>query len=181
MVLIIAAIGVSGSGKTVTLEYLISQLSAQGYRIGAIKHIHRENFTIDREGSNTWRFSKAGSKVTVAVSPEEIAIIQKTNTGFNDLDKIIKQLEGQIDILFIEGFKETVLKRENILKIITAKAADDLKLMLKEAVPPILAITGIIAKSKPSSDTIPFIDLPDEGQQLVALIKKNLGGKVKGE
>ena len=78
MVVVIAAVGISGSGKTTTLEYLISQLSSEGYRVGAIKHIHREGFTIDKEGTNTWRFSKAGSKITVAISPEEIAIIEKT-------------------------------------------------------------------------------------------------------
>ena len=67
MVVVIAAVGVSGSGKTTTLEYLISHLSNEGYRVGAIKHIHRESFTIDKEGTNTWRFSKAGSKITVAI------------------------------------------------------------------------------------------------------------------
>jgi molybdopterin-guanine dinucleotide biosynthesis protein MobB len=95
MVVVIAAVGISGSGKTTTLEYLISHLSSEGYKVGAIKHIHRENFTIDKEGTNTWRFSKAGSKITVAISPEEIAIIEKTNNSLNDLDKVIKFLENE--------------------------------------------------------------------------------------
>ena len=78
MATLIAAVGISGSGKTTTFEYLISKLTSEGYKVGAIKHIHREGFTIDREGTNTWRFTKAGSKITVAFSPEEIAIIKKT-------------------------------------------------------------------------------------------------------
>ena len=93
MVTLIAAIGISGSGKTTTLEYLISHLSSEGYNVGAIKHIHREGFTIDKEGTNTWRFTQAGSKITVAFSPEEIAIIRKTKTSDDDLDKILKLLE----------------------------------------------------------------------------------------
>ena len=72
MVIVIAAIGISGSGKTTTLEYLISHLTSEGYRVGAIKHIHREGFTIDKEGTNTWRFTKAGSKITVAISPDHL-------------------------------------------------------------------------------------------------------------
>ena len=73
----VAAVGVSGSGKTVTLEYLISRLSAEGYKIGSIKHVHHQGFTMDKEGTNTWRYAKAGAKVIVAISPEEIDVIKK--------------------------------------------------------------------------------------------------------
>ncbi len=164
MVVVIAAVGISGSGKTTTVEYLISKLSSEGYRVGAIKHIHRESFTIDQEGKNTWRFSQAGAKITVAISPEEIAIIEKTNAALNDLDKTVKYLESQkIDVVFIEGFHSYISKRPEILKIITAKTPEDLEKTIKEAVPPILAITGLIAKNKPQTSKIPYIDLPEEG------------------
>jgi molybdopterin-guanine dinucleotide biosynthesis adapter protein len=172
MVVIIAAVGISGSGKTTTLEYLISQLSSKGYRIGAIKHIHRGGFTIDKEGTNTWRFSKAGSKITVAISPEEIAIIEKTNAALNDLDKILKLLESEkLDIIFIEGFHSFISKKPEILKIITAKNPEDLEKTLKESVPPILAITGVIAKNKPQENKIPYINLPEEGAKLLEIVK----------
>jgi molybdopterin-guanine dinucleotide biosynthesis protein B len=175
MVVIIAAVGVSGSGKTTTLEYLISKLSGEGYRIGAIKHIHREGFTIDKEGTNTWRFSQAGAKITVAVSPEEIAIIEKTNHALNDFDKITKYLEGEmLDIIFIEGFHSFISKRQEILKIITAKDSIDLEKTLKEAVPPILAIAGLIAKDKTKESKIPYVDLPNDEEKLLEIVKSHL-------
>jgi molybdopterin-guanine dinucleotide biosynthesis protein MobB len=178
MTTLIAAIGISGSGKTTTLEYLISNLTSEGYRVGAIKHIHREGFTIDREGTNTWRFTKAGSKITVAFSPEEIAIIKKTETSIDDIDKVIKELENeQLDIIFIEGFKGSISKRPDILKIIAAKNQEDLQTTLKETVPPILAITGLITKNKPPENKIPIINLPDEGNKLLEIIKKHLPTK----
>jgi molybdopterin-guanine dinucleotide biosynthesis protein MobB len=180
MVIVIAAIGISGSGKTTTLEYLISRLTSEGYRVGAIKHIHREGFTIDKEGTNTWRFTKAGSKITVAISPEEIAIIEKTNASLNDLDKVVKHLESEkLDVIFIEGFHSFISKRPEILKVITAKKPEDLKRTLKETVPPILAITGLIAKNKPPASEIPFINLPDEGAQLIELVKNHLVAREK--
>jgi len=178
MVTLIAAIGISGSGKTTTLEYLISHLTSEGYKVGAIKHIHREGFTIDREGTNTWRFTQAGSKITVAFSPEEIAIIKKTKASLDDLDKVLKMLESeQLDIIFIEGFKGSISKRPDIVKIISAKNTDDLETTLKQSVPPIIAITGLVAKNKPSASEIPFINLPDEGTQLIELVKKHLNTK----
>lgn len=180
MVVVIAAVGISGSGKTTTLEYLISHLSSEGYRVGAIKHIHREGFTIDKEGTNTWRFSKAGSKITVAISPEEIAIIEKTNASLNDLDKVIKLLESEkLDIIFIEGFHSFISKRPEILKIITAKVSEDLEKTLKESVPPILAITGLIAKNKPQTNKIPYINLPEEVDKLLELVKNHLQNSEK--
>jgi molybdopterin-guanine dinucleotide biosynthesis protein B len=175
MAVIIATVGISGSGKTTTLEYLISHLSNENCRIGAIKHIHRENFTMDKEGTNTWRFSKAGSKITVAISPEEIAIIEKTSNSLNDLDKIIKFLENEkLDIIFIEGFKEEISKRPEIRKIITAKTSEDLQKTLDNTVPPILAISGLIAKTEHHSNDIPYISLPEEGSKLLEIVRSHL-------
>jgi len=175
MVLTIAAVGVSGSGKTTTLEYLISALSSEGYKVGAIKHIHREGFTVDKEGTNTYRFSKAGSKITVAISPEEIAIIEKTDHALKDFDKVTQYLDNEkLDVVFVEGFHDFISKRPKILKIITAKDPVGLEKTLRETVPPILAITGLIAKENPQTDGIPCIDLPRDKKRLLDIVKSNL-------
>src|SRR5208283_290351 len=176
-VLVIAAVGVSGSGKTVTLEYLISQLSAEGYKIGSIKHVHHKGFTMDKEGTNTWRYAKAGSKVIVAISPEEIDIIKKTQMALNDLDQIIALLEQEkLDVVFIEGFHSLIAKRQDVPKIITAKDQNGLKQTLEGTVQPILAIAGIVAQntSDPTYTGIPIIKVPEDGQKLVELVKKQL-------
>ena len=167
----------SGSGKTVTLEYLISHLSAEGYKIGSIKHVHHKGFTVDKEGTNTWRYAKAGSKVIVAISPDEIDIIKKTEMALNDLDKIIALLEQEkLDIVFIEGFHSLIAKRQDVPKIITAKDQDGLEQTLKGTVQPILAIAGIVAlnTSIPAYTSIPIIKVPENGQTLIELIKKQL-------
>ncbi len=169
--------GVSGSGKTVTLEYLISQLSAEGYQIGSIKHVHHKGFTMDKEGTNTWRYAKAGSKVIVAISPEEVDIIKKTEMALNDLDQIIALLEKEkLDIIFIEGFHSLIAKRTDVPKIITAKNQEGLEETLQGTAEPIIAIAGITAKN--ATDTmygkIPIIKIPEEGQKLLALVKKQL-------
>ena len=176
-VLVIAAVGASGSGKTVTLEYVISRLSAEGYKIGSIKHVHHKGFTMDKEGTNTWRYANAGSKVIVAISPDEIDIIKKTQMPLDDLDEIIALLKQEkLDIVFIEGFHSLIAKRQDVPKIITAKDQNSLERTLVGTVQPILAIAGVVAQN--TSDTtynsIPIIKVPENGQKLVKLVKKQL-------
>ncbi|MCW4010331.1 MAG: molybdopterin-guanine dinucleotide biosynthesis protein B [Candidatus Bathyarchaeota archaeon] len=180
MVLVVAAVGTSGSGKTTTLEYLISHLSAEGYKIGSIKHVHHEGFTMDKEGTNTWRYAKAGSKVIVAISPEEIAMLKKTDAALNDLDQVIALLEReQLDVVFIEGFHSLIAKRTDVPKIITAEDEANLKRTLEGTAEPILAVTGVISQNKPqiSGFSIPILDLKTDGKQLLQLIKGYLKAK----
>ena len=177
MVLVVAGVGVSGSGKTVTLEYLVGRLSAEGYKIGSIKHVHHKGFTMDKEGTNTWRYAKAGAKVIVAISPEEIDIIRKTELALDNLDQITALLEGEkLDIVFIEGFHSLIAKRQDVPKIITAKDQNGLEQTLEGTVQPIIAIAGIVAKNSSSQtyNDIPIIKVPEEGQKLVDLVKKQL-------
>jgi len=173
-VLVVAAVGASGSGKTTTLEYLISRFTDEGYSVGTIKHIHHKGFSIDRKGTNTWRYAQAGSKVVVAISPQEIDIIKKTQRELKDLDKIVSLLDKEnLDIVFIEGFHSLIAKRQDVAKIITAKDEADLQRTLQGTVSPILAATGLVAQnsSKPSFQDIPLIKVREENEKLVGLIR----------
>lgn len=185
MVLVVAAVGVSGSGKTVTLEYLISRLSGEGFKIGSIKHVHHMGFTMDSEGTNTWRYAKAGSKVIVAISPEEIDIIKKTQMALNDLDRIIALLKDEkLDVIFIEGFHSLIAKRQDVPKIVTAKDEDGLKQTLEGTVGPIIAIAGVVAKNSTAIayGDIPMIKIPEDGQKLLDLVKNHLSqSKLSGK
>ncbi len=182
MVLVVAAVGVSGSGKTVTLEYLISQLSTEGYKVGTIKHVHHKGFTMDTPGKNTYRFAQAGSKIVVAISPEEVAIIKKTQQEPENLNQIIALLEKeQLDIVFIEGFHGLIAKRADIPKIITAKNPEGLAETLQGTVEPILAVSGVIAKTTDAQTirNLPVIKIPEDGKQLTELVKQQIKKQAK--
>ena len=135
---------------------------------------------MDKEGTNTWRYAKAGSKVIVAISPEEVAIIKKIEMALEDLDQMTNLLKDEkLDIVFVEGFHSLIAKRQDVPKIITAKDEEGLKQTLEGTVEPILAVAGIVAKilETPTYQTIPVIKVPEEGQRLVELVKAQLKKK----
>jgi molybdopterin-guanine dinucleotide biosynthesis adapter protein len=175
MVLIVAAVGRSGSGKTVTLEYLISQLTKEGYRVGAIKHVHHKGFTIDTEGKNTWRYTQAGAKIVAAISPDEVAIIKKTPQKLNNLDQIIETISKDgLDLIFIEGYHGLIAKKGDISKIIVAKDLESLKETMEGTVEPILAVSGLVAKNMDAAtiEGLQVIRIPEDGKRLVELVKQ---------
>jgi molybdopterin-guanine dinucleotide biosynthesis protein MobB len=181
MVLVIAAVGKSGSGKTTTLEYLISNLASEGYKIGAIKHIYHKDFKMDKEGTNTWRYAKAGAKVITAVSAEKIVVIKRKKVTLNKLEQVLELLGNEeLDDIKLEGFRGLIEKRTDVLKIITATDKDSLRETLDETIQPIIAIAGVIGHQKPKFELeIPILNIPEEGKQLVKLVKEQLRTKEK--
>ncbi|MCL2643250.1 MAG: molybdopterin-guanine dinucleotide biosynthesis protein B [Candidatus Bathyarchaeota archaeon] len=178
MVLIVAVVGRSGSGKTVVIEYLIKYFSEGGYRVGAVKHVHHRGFTVDTEGKNTWRYAQAGARVVAAVSPDEVAVMFKKTfcEGGDSLDQLIEVLGGELlDIVFIEGYRDLVAKRVDVLKVVTAKDVVCLQEMLEEGVvESILAVSGLVAKNSEEfleGLKYPVVKVPEEGHVLVDLIK----------
>jgi len=180
MVPVIAVVGTSGSGKTTTIEYLVSRLSKDGFKIGSIKHIHHADFSMDTKGTDTWKHTHAGTTLTAAIAPTEIAMIKKTDTSKYGLDEVISLFDKEkLDIIFVEGFHGLVAKRKDIAKIIVAKNQEDLERRLEGTIPPILAVTGLVAKRKTDlpSLKIPVVDLINEGDLLVKLVKNYISCK----
>ncbi|MFQ5715926.1 MAG: molybdopterin-guanine dinucleotide biosynthesis protein B [Nitrospinales bacterium] len=94
--------GYTGTGKTTLLERLIKRFRSEGIRIGYYKHdAHR--FTIDREGKDTFRCSRAGAEMVAINDPTHFAVI-----GDDDFKKtaVTHALE-QCDCILIEGYKKS--------------------------------------------------------------------------
>ena len=180
MVPVIAVVGTSGSGKTTTIEYLVSRLSKDGFKIGSVKHIHHADFSMDTKGTDTWRHTHAGTTLTAAIAPTEIVMIRKTDTSKYGLDEVIGLFDKEkLDVIFVEGLHGLVAKREDIAKIIVAKNQEDLERRLEGTIPPILAVTGLVAKKKTNLPNlkIPVVDLINEGDLLVKLVKNYISDK----
>ncbi len=136
---------------------------------------------MDQEGTNTWRYAQAGAKVIVAISPEEIAVLRKTEAAISSLDQIIVLLAREnLDVVFIEGFHRLIAKRTDVPKIITADDEENLKRTLEGTAEPILAVTGVISENKPELGWLktPLLNLETDGDKLVELVKTLLKDKI---
>lgn len=169
--LLIAVIGSKKSGKTAMVEYLISGLTKRGFIVAAIKHVHHARFTIDSEGKDSWRFAKAGAKQVAVISPEEIAIIEKTQYGERYLDKVIAALkEDGADVIVLEGFKSQVGERP-VYKIVTAHDRAELECLAKGLRGPVLAYSLLEQKAK-EIDSVPVVKLPEDDEALLDKITR---------
>ena len=174
---VLAIIGTSNSGKTSTVEYLVTNLVKKGLTIGSAKHVHHPDFSIDVDGKDTWRHANAGSKRVVCLSEDEVAIIRKEKGPEYKLKDILKLFQDEeFDLIILEGFHWIVSSRREVIKIVTAKDEEDAKKRLNGTIPPILAITGKISNilRGKSIQKIPIIDLKDEGVQLLDLVLKQV-------
>ncbi len=106
----------SGTGKTTLLEKVIRALKARGVRLAVVKHDgHR--FEIDREGKDTWRFTRAGADITAISSPEQTAYLQR---GELSLEQVLDMVRA-VDLILVEGYKDGPLPQIGIARAATGK------------------------------------------------------------
>jgi molybdopterin-guanine dinucleotide biosynthesis protein MobB len=176
--LIIAVIGSRQSGKTTAIETITKGLTKRGRKVAAIKHISEEDFTMDTEQKDTWRYTQSGAQTVVSIAPHEIAIIRKVDTAKFSLNQVIGICENNYDLLILEGFRKLVEKEPTVQKIIAAKTVEEV-LEASKRYKPILAFVG----SLPSQATklqIPYINPSKEPEKLVNLVDEKLEASIKG-
>ncbi len=107
---IISIVGSSGSGKTTMIEGLIAELKQRGYKVAIIKHSHHVD-DLDIAAKDTWRFTKAGSELSVINSLDHLAIYKRMEHYFEP-EEISNFILWDYDLILTEGFKGS-----NYLKI----------------------------------------------------------------
>jgi len=176
---IVAVAGSKQSGKTTAIETLVHGLTKRGYRIATVKHIPEADFTIDTEGKDTWRHARAGASTVVSVAPNELAIIKKVDTTKYGLSEIIRNLEDDVDITILEGFRKLVEQNPAVPKIVAAKTTNEI-LEASKRCKPILSFVGPIP-TEAAKLNIPYIDILKEPERLVDMVDKKLVASVEKE
>lgn len=110
----------SGTGKTTLIEKLIRRLKEEGLRVAVIKHdVH--GFDIDHEDKDTWRFTQAGSDMTIIGSVQSTACIERGGKSFCEVAAMVRD----VDIILVEGYKREKLTRIGVCREATGKGFTD--------------------------------------------------------
>ncbi|MDO9577811.1 MAG: molybdopterin-guanine dinucleotide biosynthesis protein B [Candidatus Cloacimonadales bacterium] len=134
--------GYHRTGKTTVVVELIKELKSRGYKVVSIKDIHSENFTMEKEGSNSWKHWQASGDVVIARGQNETYMIWHRSLSLNEmLDKL------DADWVVVEGMRSEALPR-----IICAENQNELEELIDGTV---FAISG-----KYSDDHVFYKDLP---------------------
>ncbi|WP_238590729.1 molybdopterin-guanine dinucleotide biosynthesis protein B [Paenibacillus beijingensis] len=93
--------GFSNSGKTTLITRLAAWYEGRGIRVAVIKHDAHGHYK-ELPGTDSSKFIASGASSVVVVSPEETRIYERQSIG---LQERLKRMEGQYDLVLIEGFK----------------------------------------------------------------------------
>jgi molybdopterin-guanine dinucleotide biosynthesis protein B/molybdopterin-guanine dinucleotide biosynthesis protein len=107
----VSIVAKSGTGKTTLLEKLIAELKTRGYRVGTVKH-DAHSFSIDHEGKDSWRLTRAGADTMVITSPDKIAMVKQHSPEREPLlAETIDRYCSDLDLVLTEGFKHGSLPK----------------------------------------------------------------------
>lgn len=153
--------GLTKSGKTTTSVKIIEELIARGYSVGSVKDIHFEQFTLETEGTNTYKHKVAGAQPVTALSQKETDIMFE---GSLKINKILQMYNT--DYVLIEGGKSF----DGIPKIFTAKTEEELNLIDNSA----FAISGVISENVTTYNGVCVINALTNIKQLVDVIQQKV-------
>ncbi len=112
---VISIVGRSKSGKTTLIEKLIPELARRGYRVGTIKHHAHPDFTIDYEGTDSWRHAQAGSAQVILAAPDKIASIRRLDQELT-VGQIINTMVVDCDLVLTDGYRRAALPKIEVVR-----------------------------------------------------------------
>ena len=111
---IIGVVGWKNTGKTTLIEKLISEFNKRNLTVSTIKHSHH-NFSVDREGTDSFRHFNAGTKETILASEQKwIKFSRQREEAKLNLSYLLEQIIP-VDIVIVEGFKASDHKKVEVV------------------------------------------------------------------
>ncbi|MFA9422928.1 MAG: molybdopterin-guanine dinucleotide biosynthesis protein B [Sedimentibacter sp.] len=158
---VFSVIGISDSGKTLTIENIIRELIKRNYSVGTVKEIHFHDFKIDLEGTNTDRHRKAGSSLVSARGAYETDILFQKKLSVNEILDFYSH-----DYVILEGVRDTCAP-----KIVTAHDIQGIEDRMDETT---FAVSGRISGEMKEYKGLPAINSITDIEKLVDLIEEKV-------
>jgi len=154
---LISIIGYSGSGKTHFITNVIKRLKSEmDLTIIVIKNVHVHE--IDTEGKDSFEFSNAGADFSIIRNKyHDNAVFFKKEISFEELLDWILNLSKNINLVFIEGFRD--------LKVPSVLCAENIKDVEAQLNPNVKIISGLVStklERKSKVQDLPIINIQNE-------------------
>ncbi len=95
--------GWKNSGKTGLMERLVAEITARGFTVSTVKHVHHD-VDLDIPGKDTHRHRLAGASETVLASAHRFAIMREHRGPEPTLPEVLARL-APVDLILVEGYK----------------------------------------------------------------------------
>ena len=155
---VLSVVGISGSGKTTTVENIVGELVKRGMSVGSVKDIHFEDFAIDTPGTNTDRHRQAGAQPVTARGLHETDILFSQRLGIYQLLSFYSQ-----DWVVLEGAEDC-----NCPTIVCAEREEDIDKLIT---PTTLAVAGVVSnEGRESYKGLPVFNAVAHPEKLVSFL-----------
>ena len=163
---VVSIFGFTKSGKTTTVEHVVAELRRRGYSVGSVKDIHFENFTIETEGTNTYRHKKAGSQLVTARGLYETDILFQERLPIKKLLDIYSMMY-EFDYVILEGENEFCGPG-----IVCGHDFDELDRKWDNSRIDVFAVSGIISAEIKEHRGVPAVNALTDTPKLTDMIEK---------
>lgn len=153
---VFAVSGLHGTGKTTVVEQLVGELVRRGLKVATVKDIHYEGFTMDKQGTNTWRHRAAGACAVAARGLAETDFVYGVRMT---MEEVVSRLEA--DVVVIEGAHDEPYPR------ITCATSPEEADMRRDSFT--FAISGRISDTTSEHDGLRVYDCAKEAVELADL------------
>ncbi len=158
---VLSIAGYHHTGKTTVAENLIRELRRRDFTVQSIKDIHNEKFTMEKEGSNSWRHWEAGSEVIFARGLTETYQVWHEQLT---LKQMLDRLDA--DYVIVEGMKDEPLPR-----ILCAENLEQLDELLDSTV---VVISGKVSNNYDSYKGIPVLHPEKDMKKIADIVVANV-------
>ncbi len=143
-------IGWKNAGKTSLIERLVATITARGYSVSTVKHVHHD-VDLDQPGKDSRRHRDAGAREVILAGAYRLALMVEHRSDEPPLSDVLSRLRP-VDLILIEGYKRDSHAK---IEVWRAEAGHDL------IQPQDQTIRAIATDAVLPLQTVPLLDLND--------------------
>ncbi len=167
--MIVNVVGLKKTGKTTVVEALVAGLRSKGYAVGTIKSMVRSKLSLDVEGKDTWRHSRAGADFVLSLSLGETVLFERHEGGRRSFREIERLLPPGAQFVVCEGLEDDTVPQLQVCCLRTMEDLEETGRVRGLRDDSLIAISGLAASKGDVHPTLPVLDIMDM-EQLKALV-----------